>query len=116
MMQFMLQTIVPSSQLFILTQCLVDQRAGSKLKLSSTSSTSSVPCVESTWFDGVDKILFNLKPSDLEFVSWERQIGFLHLLEPVVRVLALSLNPFIEQLAKLIATLIENAQTIRHGE
>ena len=113
MMQFMLQTIVPSSQLFILTQCLVDQRAGSKLRLSSTSS---VPSVESTWFDGVDKILFNLKPSDLEFVSWERQIGFLHLLEPVVRVLALSLNPFIEQLAKLIATLIENAQTIRHGE
>jgi hypothetical protein len=46
-------------------------------------------------------------------ISWERQVGFLHLLDQVIKILGLALAPFIAAIYKIVLQLLNNAQSYR---
>jgi len=64
-------------------------------------------------YDVVEKIVMNISPGDITSIAWERQVGFLHVLEHVVKVIGFNAKNHIQHFIKLVKTFMANAETLK---
>ena len=107
LLQLMLRGIIPSKYI--------------SQYITTTSSTTTTTAVSSItynsnieeWYTIIDNIINNLTTEQLQSVPWERQIGFLHLLQPIIRILGFSVTSYVPVMHKVILIMLNNAQEIR---
>jgi hypothetical protein len=61
----------------------------------------------------VDTVLRGLTPESLQAVPWERQVGFLHLLEQVVKIVGFGLTDYVQQMHAIVLHMVVHAQKTR---
>lgn len=66
-----------------------------------------------SWYAHVQAAIDALGSADLNSVSWERQTGFLHLLQQVIKILGFSVTRHIPSLCKIVVLMLTNAQSVR---
>lgn len=103
----MLRGVVPANLLLRLTE-----RMNSDLSLPPHHGAVS-PTLLSAWYNGVEAIVSNIRPEDFRSVAWERQVGHLHLLEHVVRVVGFGMTAYVPHLFQLVVSMLTNAQDLR---
>lgn len=94
LLQLMLRGIVPSD-------------------LHEPPSASTVPKTLTEWYDSIDSIIMSLEAEELSKVAWERQIGFLHLMQPIIRILGFGINAYVPIFHKVVLIMLNHAQNIR---
>ena len=65
------------------------------------------------WLVAVESCIFNIEYSSLTEITWERQTGFLYLLEHAIRLLGTTLSDYIPHLNKLVSLILLNAHATR---
>jgi hypothetical protein len=103
LLQLMLRGIVPAD------------RQALPVKVSSSVPVSSGGRIVSLgeWYDAIDKSVLKISADDLESIAWERQIGFLHLLQPIIRILGFGITAYMPLLHKTVLAMLNRAQDIR---
>jgi len=67
-----------------------------------------------SWYDQIDTlILLTMSSIDLVGIPWERSIGFLHLLQPMIRILGFTVTDFIPIIYKVVLVMLTYAQHCR---
>lgn len=100
LLQLMLRGIVPAAKQKLRTQ-------------SSASATAPATFTPAEWYDGIDRAVQTMSAAELDGIAWERQIGFLHLLQPIIRILGFGITAYIPLLHQVILTMLNHAQYIR---
>ena len=114
--QLMFRSIIPR-----------DKMMHAALSLSASSSSSSLSSVSKSnqqqhltfsqhcevWYTSVEEIAFNITPKDIETISWERQTGYLHLLEHAIKILGFRISDYTGLLCKMVFAMLTNAQNKR---
>ena len=54
-----------------------------------------------------------MSAEELNEIAWERQIGFLHLMQPIIRILGFGITSYVPLLHQVILTMLNHAQNIR---
>jgi len=68
---------------------------------SGSGSSSSVAASRSAWgdtdrwFGSVEEAVLALRSPEMASVSWEKQVGFLHLLEHMIKILGFGISPYL---------------------
>lgn len=109
--QLMFRGILPQSALVNISVDLSPNVIESKMKTSKTSAT--LTAYYEVWYNAVDDVIFTLKHEALREVVWERQIGFLFLLDQFVRVLGFALTPYIEGILNILSCMIKYIQYLK---
>lgn len=65
------------------------------------------------WYDYIDRIILSMDAAELDNVAWERQIGFLHLIQPIIRILGFGINAYVPIFHKVVLLMLNHAQNIR---
>ena len=67
-----------------------------------------------SWYDQIDTfIITHMSPIDLASIPWERSIGFLHLLQPMIRILGFTVTDFVPVIYKVVLMMLTYAQQCR---
>jgi hypothetical protein len=66
------------------------------------------------WYIDVEECIMSLTMSDMANVAWERQVGYLHLCEHVIRTLGFGISNYVAPMCKLVHLMISHAQEIRN--
>lgn len=74
---------------------------------NSTESSDMLWC--DTIFNVVHELFSSNTHTMLKTVSWERQVGFLHLLEQIVKIMGFTVTSYVELFSKLILCILANA-------
>jgi hypothetical protein len=103
LLQLMLRGIVPAD------------RQALPVKVSSSVPVSSGGRIVTLgeWYDAIDNAVLKISADDLESIAWERQIGFLHLLQPIIRILGFGITAYMPLLHKTVLAMLNRAQDIR---
>jgi hypothetical protein len=62
------------------------------------------------WYAAVSTIAQSMTAREISHVAWERQIGFLHLLEQTVRLLGFGISAQVEVLVKVLLAMLSGSQ------
>jgi hypothetical protein len=100
LLQLMLRGIIP-----------VNKEILPASKASNPATAVSISSAE--WYDAVDRTVQSMSASQLDDIAWERQIGFLHLMQPIIRILGFGITSYVPLLHKLVLTMLNHAQEIR---
>ncbi len=65
------------------------------------------------WFDEIDALCLRYQHLDLDMVSWERQVGFLHLLEHVIGIIGYGMSNEVGFIQQVVLGLLQHAQRTR---
>eukprot|EP01034_Spumella_vulgaris_P023353 gene23353-29566_t len=106
LLQLMLRGVLPSALLNANAMLNVETDVR---KLEAMSN--SVKLTE--WYAVVDGVLRGLTPECLKAVPWERQVGFLHLLEQVVKIVGFGLTDHVQQMHAIVLHMVVHAQNTR---
>lgn len=82
------------------------------LALSQASGSNTDDTMDG-WMTAVESCIFNIEYSSLREITWERQTGFLYLLEHAIRLLGTTLRDFMPHLNKLVSLILLNAHATR---
>ena len=104
MLQLMLRGIVPADRL---------NAASSATGIIIATADNNTSSAAARWYDFVDTVVRSLDANELDSVAWERQIGFLHLLQPVVRILGFSITSYVPVLHRVMLVILNHAQNCR---
>lgn len=67
-----------------------------------------------SWYDQIDTFIMNyMSPIDLVSIPWERSVGFLHLLQPMIRILGFTVTDFVPVIYKIVLMMLTYAQQCR---
>jgi len=67
-----------------------------------------------SWYDQIDTFIMTyMSPINLVSIPWERSVGFLHLLQPMIRILGFTVTDFIPIIYKVVLTMLTYAQQCR---
>jgi hypothetical protein len=119
LLQLMFRGVVPmKKQLEALAKkapaaASVTLASGAVTSVSASGSASVSAADLLVWYDAMDALILSLQPEDIAAVAWERQIGFLHLLEPLVRVLGFSVTNYVPVLVRVVVAMLTHAQQCR---
>ncbi|KAJ1424145.1 hypothetical protein B484DRAFT_100216, partial [Ochromonadaceae sp. CCMP2298] len=118
LLQLMFRGVVPmKKQLEALEKApaaaSVTLASGAVTSISASGSASVSAADLLVWYDAMDALILSLQPEDIAAVAWERQIGFLHLLEPLVRVLGFSVTKYVPVLVRVVVAMLTHAQQCR---
>lgn len=107
LVQLMVRGVIPSE---LLNDSAMQGVVASTGKIAEPLSMS----VQLTqWYDVVDAVLRDLSPQGLSAVQWERQVGFLHLLEQAVKVVGFGLTEYVAQIHAIVLKMVVHAQATR---
>lgn len=107
--QLMLRGVIPSALLQEKATAAAVRAAASGKKHQDQSQYQLLM----GWYDTVDKVLRELKPAQLQGAQWERQVGFLHLLEQVIRIVGFGLTEWIKPIYQMVLLMVSHAQSCR---
>ena len=62
------------------------------------------------WYAAVSTIALSMTAREISHVAWERQIGFLHLLEQAVRLIGFGISAQVEVLVKVLLAMLSGSQ------
>lgn len=62
------------------------------------------------WYSAVSSIARSMTAREISSVAWERQIGFLHLLEQTVRLVGFGISAQVEVLVKVLLAMLSGSQ------
>lgn len=62
------------------------------------------------WYSAVSSIARSMTAREISSVAWERQIGFLHLLEQTVRLVGFGISTQVEVLVKVLLAILSGSQ------
>ena len=102
----MLRGVLPQST-------LLKAAANIATTISSTTSITSLSSLTDRshkWYTIVSEIALNITKSEIYYVSWERQIGFLHLLEQAVRLIGFGISSEVGVLLKVVLAMLGGSQ------
>ena len=104
LVQLIYRTIIPKDQLM-------------EIAVSSQGQERDVSLAQqhSVWYQAAQHLLMALTSGDMQQISWERQSGFLHLLQQIIRILGFSVAQHVPVFAKLVIIMLTNAQAVRGG-
>ena len=94
----MLRGILPQSTLLEAATSLANTISPS----TSITSSSSLSDKSNRWYTIVSEIALTMTKTEMYYVSWERQIGFLHLLEQAVRLIGFGISSEVGVLLKVV--------------
>jgi hypothetical protein len=57
----------------------------------------------------------DMVPQDLEKISWERKVGYLHLLGSAIQISGFVLTPHLDTIAQLVSLIFQHCQVFRNG-
>jgi len=67
-----------------------------------------------SWYDQIDTFIMTyMSPLNLLSIPWERSVGFLHLLQPMIRILGFTVTDFIPIIYKVVLMMLTYAQQCR---
>ena len=102
----MLRGVLPQST-------LLKAAANIATTISSTTSITTLSSLTDRshkWYTIVSEIALNITKSEIYYVSWERQIGFLHLLEQAVRLIGFGISSEVGVLLKVVLAMLGGSQ------
>ena len=103
----MLRGIVPSVALFSAAAAMAESstvREGGQVHASLSDHSAK-------WYGIVDNIASSMTVHEVTNVQWERQIGFLHLLEQTVRLVGFGVTDHVGVLLKVVLAMLSGAQS-----
>lgn len=107
------QGLLPSTAILPpIKQLQIEMNAGSE---RDSVKYRTLPQLSSSWIDTVESVITEMQSKDFSSVSWERQLGFLHLLEQMIRVVGFTATPYVSLVYKIVVNLLEMT-TIVSGE
>jgi len=68
----------------------------------------------SPWFTHIDELIENLNDQDIKYIPFERQMGFLYLLEDVVNIIGYGVASYVPKFFKAILCCLHFAQSSRN--
>ena len=101
LLQLMLRGIVPPEKLL------------AQITVPAPGTTILANITSEEWYDTIDKIVQEVGANELDNIAWERQIGFLHLLQPIIRILGFGVTAYVPIIHKVVLTMLNHAQNIR---
>eukprot|EP01041_Mallomonas_annulata_P001346 gene1346-2596_t len=106
-LHLMLRNLVPRQKLLAIT----DIQTGDELKYNCLTNISS------HWYMSVVKIALSMTPEDMEdsVVSWDTQLGYLHLLEQIIRLIGFGFTSHVNVLTHLVLVMLTHAQKKRES-
>lgn len=83
-----------------------------EIERSDHSSSLSLTLTEKSlkWYSTVSEIAMKMTVTECHTVSWERQIGFLHLLEQAVRLIGFGMSGEVAVLLKVVLAMLSGSQ------
>ena len=102
----MLRGVLPQSTLLKAATSL----AATISPVTSITSLSSLTEKSNRWYTIVSEIALTMTKSEIYHVSWERQIGFLHLLEQAVRLIGFGISSEVGVLLKVVLAMLGGSQ------
>jgi hypothetical protein len=120
----MLRPILPGKKMANFAQqmnaALTSTRSDIAQSSSSSSSSQQPPQFLSSedlasWFAQLEVLVLSLSPEDLDDTSWDRFVGFMHLLESAIRLLGLRLSRYVPLLLKMVLLILSHVQGWREA-
>ena len=105
----MLRGVIPSSLLMKHAKQNSSQLMMGVNKMQKPSIT--VKC--GSWYEIVVESCHCLATHELEHLSWERQVGFLHLLEQAIRLIGFGMTAHVEVLVKIVTLVLSGSQSLK---
>jgi hypothetical protein len=65
------------------------------------------------WYKDFKVLVLDLNNNDMNSISWERKVGFLHLLEQVIKIIGFNATDYAPMFFKILTILISNANSIK---
>lgn len=109
LIQLMMRGILPSARLLDMHL----QQLQQDISANSTMIHKKQDNALSIWYDRMDNIVTSMNPTELQQVAWERLIGFLHVLQPLVRILGYSITEYVPIVYKIVLVVLTHAQNCR---
>ena len=101
LLQLMLRGIVPS------------EKISAQITVPAPGTTTVSTVTTEQWYDIIDSLVQSLEAEELDHIAWERQIGFLHLLQPIIRILGFGITSYVPIIHKVVLIMLNHAQNIR---
>ena len=103
----MLRGVLPQAALISAASALSKSSDGDTARPAHMSLTDR----SDNWYTAVNKIAESMTVHEMGEVAWERQIGFLHLLEQTVRLVGFGVTEQVGVLLKVVLAMLSGSQT-----
>lgn len=103
----MLRGVLPQAALRTAAEALSTGSEGDTVRSAHTSLTDR----SARWYSAVTQIAESMTVNEIGEVAWERQIGFLHLLEQTVRLVGFGVTEHVGVLLKVVLAMLSGSQT-----
>lgn len=67
--------------------------------------------IYSEWYTHVDSIINSTRPESFRAIPWERQIGFLYLLQHIIKVLGYRVQIYVSKLVSMVSYMLQHCQS-----
>jgi U3 small nucleolar RNA-associated protein 20 len=104
-----------SSELRHLLHLMVRQIVPMPDVIPADTNTLTLTDMYSDWYDEVESSAGSMSSSALGRCTWERIIGFLYFVDPMIKVIGFGMTPYVETLTKLIMDILTYCQSIREN-
>lgn len=94
---------------------LTGEKSSSGLSLPAIDSARWLTMAEvsSEWHDSVEELVRDMSAENMADVAWERQVGFLHLMEDMVKIIGLGVKDYVGIMFRTVTLMLSYAQHVR---
>lgn len=106
----MLRGVVPQDALLAAATALSLDPLAADTSSSRPMQHKSFLDRSNAWYSAVSSVARSMTAREISSVAWERQIGFLHLLEQTVRLVGFGISAQVEVLVKVLLAMLSGSQ------